>query len=70
MANKFYTSTDIIAELKGKQGVRTQVEFAEEIGISQGFLNKVYKGLRPPPKVVLDLLKMEEVGPLYQRKGR
>ena len=70
MANKFYTTSDIITELKGKQGVRTQVEFAEEIGISQGFLNKVYKGVQNPGSKILDFLKMVEVGPLYQRKGR
>jgi transcriptional regulator with XRE-family HTH domain len=67
---KFYTTDDIIVELKSKQGVRTQTEFAEEIGITQGFLNKVYSGVRNPDIKILDYLSLVEVGPLYQRKGR
>lgn len=68
--SKLYTPSEIIDELKSRQGVRAQTDFAEEIGITQGTLNKVLSGKLGPGEKVLQYLELEEVGPMYRRKAR
>lgn len=37
---------DLVEELKRRQGDKTQMEFAAEIGINQGNLSRIYSGDR------------------------
>jgi plasmid maintenance system antidote protein VapI len=41
-----YTSEELVAMLKNRQGGQTQVQFAAELGISMQFLSQVLNGSR------------------------
>ncbi len=70
MANTYLTPEDVIEELKSRQGVRTQTEFAGELHITQGHLANIYGGKRRPPAEVLEYLGLQDAGQLYKRKAR
>jgi DNA-binding transcriptional regulator YiaG len=70
MRDIYLTPEDVIEELKSRQGVRTQTEFAGELGMTQGHLALVYSGKRKPPAAALELLKLEDGGQLYKRKAK
>ena len=70
MREIYLTPADVIEELKSRQGLRTQTEFAGELGMTQGHLALVYLGRRKPPEKALELLKIEDAGTLYKRKAR
>lgn len=70
MASIYLTPADVIEELKSRQGVRTQTEFAGELGMTQGNLANIYAGNRKPTEAVLELLKIDDAGQLYKRKVR
>lgn len=54
-------SLDPIAELKKRQGTRSQRALAREIGISPMFLTDILKGRRGPGPKVLAYLGLEEI---------
>lgn len=58
---KRLTREDVIELLQRKQGDKTQVEFAAEIGISPSYLSEIYRGTREPAAKVLDWLKLERL---------
>jgi DNA-binding transcriptional regulator YiaG len=70
MRDVYLTPADVIEELKSRQGLRTQTEFAGELGMTQGHLALVYGGKRKPTEKMLELLKVEDAGQLYKRKAR
>lgn len=70
MREIYLTPADVIEELKSRQGLRTQTEFAGELGMTQGHLALVYGGKRKPPEKALEFLKIEDAGQLYKRKVR
>jgi transcriptional regulator with XRE-family HTH domain len=43
-----YTARELREMLKDRQGGQTQVQFANEIGISMQLLSQIYKGDRSP----------------------
>lgn len=66
----YLTPSEVADELKKRQGLRTQTEFADELGISQPFLANIYGQKRKPTQAILDVLKLEDAGTLYRRKAR
>lgn len=46
MAKQFMTADEVIALLKRKQGDRTNLAFAAEIGVTSTHLGEIYKGTR------------------------
>lgn len=70
MREIYLTPADVIEELKSRQGLRTQTEFAGELGMTQGNLANIYSGSRKPTEKMLSLLGIEDAGQLYKRKVR
>jgi hypothetical protein len=68
MAKTLMTSDEVIAILKGMQGERTNVAFAEELGISNAHLGEIYKGSRNIGKTVADVLGIE-AETMYRKVG-
>jgi hypothetical protein len=46
MAKQFMTADEVIALLKKKQGDRTNLAFAAELGVTSTHLGEIYKGSR------------------------
>lgn len=70
MREVYLTPDEVIAELKSRQGLRTQTEFARELGMTQGNLANIYAGNRKPTEKVLEVLGLTDAGQLYKRKAR
>jgi hypothetical protein len=72
MVNGYLTQDDVLNRLENAQGVRTQVEFAADLKISQQMLSDVLRKRRNIPDEVLTLLGLEKVEQLYRmaRKGK
>lgn len=58
---KYIEQNGIIELMKQVQGGKSQVEFAQAVGISKQMLNNIYSGIRRPGDAVLQYLK-EELG--------
>jgi hypothetical protein len=67
MVNGYLTQDDVLNRLENAQGVRTQVEFAADLKISQQMLSDVLRKRRNIPDEVLTLLGLEKVEQLYRR---
>jgi hypothetical protein len=71
MREVYLTPEDVIAELKSRQGLRTQQEFAEtDLGITQGHLANIYSGNRKAPSNVIAFLGLIDAGQLYRRREK
>lgn len=57
---KSITLEQLINLLREKQGNRTQVELANELGITPQFLSDIYAGYRTPGEKVLEALGLEK----------
>lgn len=55
---KSLTVEDVIAALKQKQGNRTNVDFANELGVTKAYLGDLYMGRRTPGPTILEHLGM------------
>jgi transcriptional regulator with XRE-family HTH domain len=55
------TRDKLIAMLLRIKGKRTQLQLAEELGVSPQYIGDVLAGNREPGKKVLDALKLERV---------
>lgn len=53
---KTYSLDEVVEMLKKRQGERSVVSFAEEVGVSDKFLYAIYAGERTPGKSVLEYL--------------
>jgi hypothetical protein len=70
MVNGYLTQDDVLNRLENAQGVRTQVEFAADLKISQQMLSDVLRKRRNIPDEVLTLLGLEKVEQLYRMAGK
>ena len=52
MGSRTLNLDDVITRLKSMQGGKTQLEFAEELGVTQQALSKIYAGQNPGPRVL------------------
>lgn len=55
---KFLTVEDVIATLKQRQGNRTNVDMARELGVTKAYLGDLYMGRRTPGPAILEHLGM------------
>ena len=56
---KAITREQVVEQLRKGQGKRTQMEYAKSLGISQQYLNDVYRGRRDPGPAILRLLGLQ-----------
>ena len=70
MVNGYLTQDDVLNRLENAQGVRTQVEFAADLKISQQMFSDVLRKRRNIPDEVLTLLGLEKVEQLYRMAGK
>ena len=62
-SNSYYSADDVVKLLRVRQGMRTQEDFAAEIGISYQLLSNVLLKSRAPGAKILRFLKLrKEVG--------
>lgn len=57
---KGLTRDDLIAMMKRKQGKRTAKQYAEELGVSAGYLCEIYLGRRNPGDRILSQFGLTE----------
>lgn len=57
---------DIQAMLRSLQGDRTQKQFGDEIGISQGYIGRVLIGKDEPGPSILKYLKLRKVATIHE----
>jgi hypothetical protein len=50
---KTLTLEDVIAEMKRRQGKRTNADFARELGVTNAYLGDIYLGRRTPGPAIL-----------------
>ena len=58
----------VLQLLRRKQGDRTQVELAKELGISTAYLSDIFNGNREPSAAILDYLELKRQT-FYTRKA-
>ena len=58
--NIFFSTVEVLAMMKQRQGTRDQNTFAQEIGISFQLLSDIYRGTRAPGQQVLKYLDLEK----------
>jgi transcriptional regulator with XRE-family HTH domain len=63
-----FSTIDVLAMLKQRQGVRDQNTFAKEIGISFQLLSDIYRGTRNPGQQVLRYLDLEKMVAYRKRR--
>jgi transcriptional regulator with XRE-family HTH domain len=66
--NILFSTVDVLAMLKQRQGVRDQNTFAQEIGISFQLLSDIYRGTRNPGQQVLRYLDLEKMVAYRKRR--
>lgn len=59
MAKQFMTAEEVIALLKHKQGGRTNLAFAAELGVTSTHLGEIYRGSRNIGQKVARALGLE-----------
>ena len=66
--NVLFSTVDVLAMMRQRQGVRDQNTFAKEIGISFQLLSDIYRGTRNPGQQVLKYLDLEKVVAYRKRR--
>ena len=66
--NVFFSTVEVLAMMKQRQGTRDQNTFAQEIGISFQLLSDIYRGTRNPGEQVLKYLDLEKTVMYRKRK--
>ena len=66
--NILFSTVDVLAMMRQRQGVRDQNTFAKEIGISFQLLSDIYRGTRNPGQQVLKYLDLEKVVAYRKRR--